>query len=443
VLKTFSIGGVHPAENKISAGKALEALPLPESVIIPVSQHIGAPAKVLVAKGDKVKTGQLIAESGGFVSANIHSSVSGTVTKIDNYPDSSGYRRQAVEIKVEGDEWTDEINRTDELLNNIKAGSEEIIQKILAAGIVGLGGATFPSHVKLSVPQGKKAEYLVVNAVECEPYLTSDHSLMMAKGEEIMVGTKIMMKALKVDKAIIGIENNKPDAIQYMSDLAAGEEGISVQGLKVKYPQGGEKQLIAALLGREVPSGGLPIDVGVVAFNAGSIFAAYEAVQKNKPLIERVVTITGKSVSNPSNFIVRIGTPVQALIDAAGGLPEDTGKIINGGPMMGKALANLNVPIVKGSSGILILPDAEASRKEIKNCIRCGKCISVCPMGLEPYLLMSMSEREMFDELENEKVMDCMECGSCSYTCPASRPLLDFIRLGKAKTGALIRARKN
>ncbi len=295
-------------------------------VIIPVSQHIGAPANVLVKKGDRVKTGQLIAESAGFVSANIHSSVSGTVQKIDFFTDSSGYRRMAVQIKTEGDDWVDGIDRSEELKTDIPFTPEEIRQKILAAGMVGLGGATFPSHVKLAVPNGKKAEYLVVNGVECEPYLTADHALMLEKSEELMVGIRIMMKALKVKKAIIGIENNKPDAIARLSNLASNEEGISVTALQVKYPQGGEKQLIQALLGREVPKGGLPIDVGVVAFNVGSIYAAYEAVQKNKPLIERVVTVTGKSVKDPGNFIVRIGTPVSALIEAAGGIPDDTGK---------------------------------------------------------------------------------------------------------------------
>lgn len=441
MLKTFNRGGVHPEEHKISAHKKIEVLPLPQSVIIPVSQHIGAPAKVLVAKGDKVKAGQLIAQSSGFVSANVHSSVSGTVVKVDIFLDSTGYRRMAVQINVEGDEWIESIDRTTILNKDISLSGQEIIAKISESGLAGLGGATFPTHVKLSVPPGKKAEYLIVNAVECEPYLTADHSLMMEKGEEIIVGTRIIMKALNVEKAIIGIENNKPDAIKYLSELSANETGISVQGLKVKYPQGGEKQLVAALLGKEVPSGGLPIDVGVVAFNVGSIYAAYEAVQKNKPLFERVVTVTGLSVKNPSNFMTRLGTPVSTLIEAAGGLPEDTGKVINGGPMMGKALNSIDVPIVKGSSGILIIPELLAKRKEVRNCIRCTKCISVCPMGLEPYLLMSLTEKEMFDRLEGEKILDCMECGSCSFTCPSGRPLLDYIRLGKMKTVQLIRKR--
>lgn len=443
MLKTFTLGGVHPQENKVSAHKRIEVLPPPPFVIIPVAQHIGAPAKVLVNKGDKVKTGQLIAESGGFVSANVHSSVSGTVVKVDAFPDSSGYRRMAVQIQTEGDEWEPSIDRSPDLKSAIDFSSEDIIKKIIASGLVGLGGATFPSHVKLTVPSGKKAEYLIVNAVECEPWLTSDHSLMLEKGPAIIVGTRIMMKALNVGKAIIGIENNKADAIELMTKLAEHENGISVQALKVKYPQGGEKQLVKALLNREVPSGGLPIDIGVVAFNVGSIYAAYEAIQKSKPLFERVVTVTGSSVANPSNFLVRIGTPVQAVIDAAGGLPGDTGKVVNGGPMMGKAISNLEVPIVKGSSGILVIPGKESLRGEVVNCIRCSKCVGACPMGLEPYLLMSLAEREYFERMEREKVMDCMECGSCSYTCPSNRPLLDYIRLGKGKVSLLMRARKN
>ena len=443
MLKTFIMGGVHPPEKKLSAGKKIEVLPLPVQAIIPVSQHIGTPSKVLVNKGDKIKTGQLIAESGGFVSANIHSSVSGTVLKIDSFPDSSGYRRMAVQIQVEGDEWIDGIDRNSDLKKDFNLSSEDIIKKINSFGLVGMGGATFPSHVKLSVPPGKRAEYLVVNGAECEPCLTCDHALMIEKGEEIIVGTRIMMKALQVQKAIIGIENNKPDAIEIMTRLANLEEGITVQPLKVKYPQGGEKQLIVALLRREVPSGGLPIDIGVVAFNVGTVFATYQAIQKNKPLIERVVTVTGESVKTPTNFWVRIGTPVQALIDAAGGLPEDTGKVINGGPMMGKALNSFEVPVVKGTSGILLIPESKSKRKEVLNCIRCAKCIGVCPMGLEPYLLMSLTEKELFERAEHDKIMDCMECGSCSYECPANRPLLDYIRLGKARVAQMMRTRKN
>ncbi len=435
------MGGVHPPENKLSAGQKIQVLSPPDTVTIPLHQHLGAPSKVVVKKGDQVKAGQLIAEADGFVSTNIHSSVSGKVGKVDLFPDTSGYRRMAVQIKVDGDQWEESVDRSDTLVKDFSLNAEEIRNRIVEAGIVGLGGATFPSHVKLKTPRGKKAEYLIVNGVECEPYLTSDHALMMERSEELLVGIRIMMKGLGVEKAILGIENNKPDAIQKMREVTRGTP-IRVEGLKVKYPQGGEKQLVQALLNRVVPSGGLPIDVGVVVFNVGTVHAAYEAVQKNKPLIERVVTVTGKSLEHPSNFMVRIGTPVSFLIEKAGGLPEDTGKVINGGPMMGKALAHLEVPVEKGSSGIVMIRNGEARRKEIRQCIRCTKCVSICPMGLEPYLLMNLSEKEMFEQMEFERVLDCIECGSCSYTCPSSRPLLDYIRLGKAEVARLQRSRK-
>ncbi len=440
-LKTFSRGGIHPPENKLSSGNIIQVLPPPEVVIIPVSQHLGAPSKVLVNRGDEVKVGQVIAQSDGFVSTNIHSSVSGKVLKVDKFADSSGYRRMAVQIQVEGDRWVDAIDRSDDLVKNTILPSEDIRKKILEAGIVGLGGATFPTHVKLMIPGGKKAEYLIINGVECEPYLTADHSLMMERSQELMAGIHLMMKGLGVEKAILGIENNKPDAIQKMQKMAEGTS-VRVEGLKVKYPQGGEKQLVHALLKREVPSGGLPIDVGVVVFNVGTVYAAYQAVMKSRPLIDRIVTITGKSMAQPSNFQVRIGTPVSYLVEKAGGLPDDTAKVINGGPMMGKALSSLDVPIVKGSSGIVLINNKEARRKEVQPCIRCTRCVGVCPMGLEPYLLMTLSEKNMFDRMEQEKVMDCIECGSCSYTCPSARPLLDYIRLGKAEVGKIMRARK-
>ncbi|MBC8488395.1 MAG: electron transport complex subunit RsxC [Bacteroidetes bacterium] len=440
-LKTFKPGGVHPAENKLSKDRQIEILPIPKVAYIPFSQHLGAPAKVLVNRGDQVKAGQLIAKGEAFISANIHSSVSGKVKKIDNVIDTSGYRKSAVVIDVEGDEWEDTIDRSDEIKKDITLSQKEIIDKINAMGVVGLGGAAFPSHVKLMVPDGKKAEVLIINGVECEPYLTSDHMLMMEKGEQILTGTKILMRALGVAKAMIGIENNKPDVIEYLTELAKDYEGIEVYALKVKYPQGAEKQLIKALTNREVPSGKLPVEVGAVVNNAGTAYAVYEAVQKNKPLFERVVTITGKSVKNPSNWLVRIGTPISDLIEAAGGLPEDTGKVIGGGPMMGKALTSLDVPVVKGTSGILIMKEEESDREIIKNCIRCSKCVSVCPMGLEPYLIEKTVMIEDYERTEAERVMDCIECGSCQYTCPANRQLLDYIRLGKNIVGQIIRTR--
>lgn len=442
MLKTFKIGGVHPPENKLSSGEKIQVLPVPEQVIIPLGQHIGAPATPVVQKGDKVKAGQLIATATGFVSANVHSSVSGTVTAIDNFTDAAGLSKPGITIKVEGDEWEAGIDRSEKTEHNITLSKEEIIKAISAAGIVGMGGATFPTQVKLSPPPGSKAEFLIINGVECEPYLTADHRIMLERAEEIIIGIQILMKAIEVKKAIIGIENNKRDAIEKLQALTAKTLGVEVCPLKIRYPQGGEKQLIKATTGRSVPSGALPIAVGAVVQNVGTALAVYEAVMKHKPLVERVVTVTGKSVKHPGNYLCRIGTPVSKLIEAAGGLPEDTAKVIGGGPMMGRAMVNIDSPLMKGSSGVLILSENEGIRKPCRNCIRCSKCVAVCPMGLEPYLLMNLSRHDMLEQLEAERVMDCIECGSCSFTCPADRPLLDYIRLGKARTGAMIRNRK-
>ena len=441
MLKTFPKGGVHPPENKLSARSPVETLPLPETVVIPLTQHIGTPAATKVKVGDKVKTGQLIADSTGFVSANVHSSVTGTVKKIDLFPDTIGYKRPAVQIDVEGDEWEDGIDTSDTLKTEITDTVEEIVRKVTAAGIVGLGGAAFPAHVKLIIPQGKKAEMIVINGVECEPYLTCDHRLMLEKGAEIIVGIRILMKALNVNRAVAGVENNKPDAVAHLKKCAATYPEIEIHPLQVKYPQGGEKQLIKALTGREVPSGKIPVDVGVVPFNIATVFAVYEAIQKNKPLVERLVTVTGKGVSHPSNFRVRIGTSINNLLEAVGGVPETVGKIVSGGPMMGKAMATTDIRVSKHCSGVLLIENKEAKRKSACVCIRCAKCVSVCPMGLEPYRLMLLAERQQFDRSEAEGVTDCIECGSCSYTCPSSRPLLDFIRLGKATVLKNIRSR--
>ncbi|NCB25739.1 MAG: electron transport complex subunit RsxC [Bacteroidia bacterium] len=443
MLKTFRIGGIHPKEQKISAGKAIQTIALPGQVIIPLSQHIGAPCQPVVKKGDTVKVGTLIGKAVGFVSANIHSSVSGTVLKIDKALDASGYKRDAVYIKVEGDEWEASIDRSPALIKECILTPGEILQKIAAAGIVGMGGATFPTQVKLTPPPGAKPEILIINGVECEPWLTSDHQLMMEKVDEILVGVTIVMKALNVQKAIIGIENNKQDAIRLFSEKVKGYPLIIIQPLKVQYPQGGEKQLIDALTGRQVGSGALPISVGAVVQNVGTLFAIYEAVQKNKPLIERVVTVTGKEVKQPCNVLSRVGIPINDLIHMAGGMPETTGKVVSGGPMMGKALPDTDIPVTKGTSGILLIPTLEAKRKAMKDCIRCAKCISICPMGLNPTLLMNLTEYEVWDRAEENHITDCIECGSCSYTCPADRPLLDYIRLGKGKVNGIIRARKN
>ena len=441
-MKTFPMGGVHPSENKLSSAKPIEVLPLPEVVNIPLAQHIGAPAVAKVAKGDKVLTGQLIAEAGSFMSANIHAPISGTVTAVDMVANGQGLRQMMITIKREGDEWAEGIDRSETLVKECSLSAQEIIAKIKEAGIVGMGGATFPTHVKLSIPAGKKAECLIINGVECEPYLTSDHRTMLEHGEELVVGVTILMKAVGVDKAYIGIENNKPDAIAHLSKIAAQYKGIEVVPLKVRYPQGGEKQLIAAVTGRQVPPPpALPIDVGAVVCNASTTFAVYQAVQKGLPLIQRVVTITGKNLKEPKNLLTRMGTPVSALIAAAGGLPENAGKVINGGPMMGRAMVNLDSPVTKGCSGITVMSEKDARRREASQCIKCAKCVAACPMGLEPYFLSKMTQKKNWDELEARMITSCIECGCCQSTCPAYLPLLDWVRLGKQTVMGRIRAR--
>jgi electron transport complex protein RnfC len=442
MIKTFKYGGIHPDDNKISAETAIETV-APEGVVrIFLSQHIGAPAMAIVAKGDKVKVGQLIAKATGFVSANIHSSASGTVTGIDLVADHLGIKKEAITIKVEDDEWQDDIDRSDKLVKEIKLTAAEIVKKIADSGLVGLGGAAFPSHVKLSVPPGKTAEYLIINAAECEPYLTSDYRVMLEHTEELMIGVQILKKAIGVSVAYIGVEINKPKAIAKLNSLTSEYEGIKIVPLKKKYPQGGEKQLIKAVTNREVPSGGLPIDAGAIVHNVGTTFSVYEAVQKNKPLIDNIVTVTGKNISVQKNLLVRVGTPVSKLIELAGGIPENTGKVLFGGPMMGKAASNIEAPTQKSSSAVLLMLEKESHRGNISACVRCARCVSVCPMKLEPYLLKRLSERKMFEESEKNSAHDCIECGSCAYTCPANIPLLDYIRLSKAEVLKMKRNRK-
>lgn len=432
MLKTFPKGGIHPQENKITATKGINRAPVPKTVYVPIAQHIGIPSEIVVDRKDKVTVGQVIAKSGGYVSSNIHSPVAGTVTKIDMIVDSSGYKKQCIVIRTD---QKDESNFTVPqypLKQEINMEPKDVLQHITDSGIVGLGGATFPSHVKLDLKNDNRIDYLLINGVECEPYLTADHRLMLEKADEIIVGIQILMHALHIQKAVIGIENNKKDAVKVLSKAAKVDDRIKVAALQVKYPQGSEKQLIKAILGREVPKGGLPLDVGVIVHNVGTVFAIYQAVQHDQPLIERVVTVTGKKLENPSNFWVKIGMPIKDLVEEVGGIPEGTRKIVNGGPMMGKALKNIDVPITKGTSGILVISEEEASRQESKNCIRCSNCVFVCPMGLEPHLLMNLSEKGFYDRARDEDIMTCIECGSCSYVCPSHRPLLDYIRFGKS-----------
>ncbi|MDE5980687.1 MAG: electron transport complex subunit RsxC [Bacteroidaceae bacterium] len=445
-MKTFSKGGVHPDENKLSASSAIREAGLPKQAVFSMFQHIGAPAKPVVAKGDEVKVGTLLAEAGGFVSAPVYSSVSGKVSKIDHVLDASGTCRQAVIVDVEGDEWEESIDRSPALVrmeDRPELDAPAIVQKVKEAGIVGMGGATFPCHVKLTPPPGCKAEYVIINAVECEPYLTADHRLMLEHPDEILVGVQLIMKAVGVSKAFIGIERNKPDAIRLMTERAqAIDSRIKVMPLQMKYPQGGEKQLIEAVIGREVPAPpAIPINVGAVVQNVGTAFAIYQAVMKNKPLVDRVITVTGKQLARPSNLLARLGTPFSQLIDECGGLPENTGKVIGGGPMMGKALLSLDVPMTKGSSGLLLMTKEEARRAEPQACIRCAKCVSVCPMGLEPYLLAKLSGKADWEGAEKNDITSCLECGCCQFTCPSHRPLLDHMRVGKSTVMGIIRAR--
>lgn len=437
--KTFSMGGVHPHDNKLSADSAIEQFPIMDRVYISMSQHLGAPAQPVVQKGDYVKTGQLIATASGFISANIHSSVSGVVVSVEPYKDISGNTVTHIVIDVQGDEWESSIDRSEELKREINLTPAEIIKRIGDCGVVGLGGASFPTHVKLSPPPGKTAEFLIINGAECEPYITSDYRLMVESPEEILIGTKVMMKALGVKKAYIGIEENKPLAIEKLKSFNYPD--IEIVTLAKKYPQGGEKQLIKAITSREVPSMGLPIDAGVVVQNCGTAFAVYEAVQKNKPLFENVVTITGDCTQQQRNFRIRVGTPIEKILDQVGRLPKDAAKLISGGPMMGKAVSNISASTVKSTSSLLVLTEQQTKRQPEGECIRCAKCVQVCPMGLEPYLLNKLARLGRNEDLESERVYDCIECGSCMFTCPANIALLDYIRMAKADVLKIMRSR--
>ena len=450
MMKTFSIGGIHPSDKKISKDCQIEVLPLPSKVFVSMAQHLGAPATPVVKAGDVVKVGQVIAEPAGFISAFVHSPVSGTVKSVGPRKDLAGNNMVHVEIDVEGDEWAEGIDLSTEIVTAIPEDNKAILDKIKANGVVGLGGATFPTHVKLCPPPGKKAECLILNGAECEPYLTSDYRIMLERSKEIIIGAAIMKQVLGGCPAVIGIEENKPEAIKVMkaslAELQAsakGYEGISVMSLKKKYPQGGEKQLIDAVMKRQVKSMGLPIDVGAVVQNVATSLAVYEAVQKNMPLITNVMTITGDClpIEKQHNYKFRIGMPLSYIAEVAGGVPEEAAKIISGGPMMGKAIANMDATTVKGSSSLLYLTAKQTVRGVESACIRCGKCSESCPMGLEPFLLNKYARNGMMEELEENAIQDCIECGCCLYSCPANIPLLDVIRIAKGDVIRIIRGR--
>jgi electron transport complex protein RnfC len=434
-IVTFQ-GGIHPEyEKELSSGQAIKDVEAPKSIVLPLSQHIGAPCKPVVSKGDEVRCGQLIGEPGGFVSAPIHASVSGKVVAVESRMHPTGVAQPAVVIEPDGrDDWVDMEGHSDPL----SAEAEELKKRVKDGGLVGMGGAAFPSHVKLSPPKDKPIDAVLLNGAECEPYLTADDRLMREEPERILKGFQIVRRILGVDDATVCIEENKPEAIDAMSRVAARLEGLRVQPLEVKYPQGGEKQLIEAVLGRQVPTGGLPMDCGVVVFNVGTCAAIHDAVYLGKPLVERVTTVTGHAVKEPSNFRVRLGTPVSHLIEACGGYATEPGKVILGGPMMGMATHTTEVPVLKGTSGVVVQSLDEVTEGVYGPCIRCGMCVRSCPVRLTPNELGNHAEMELWDRVAELDVMDCIECGCCTFTCPSYRPLVQFIRRGKAE----VRARK-
>ncbi len=429
-LATFK-GGIHPPDKKeLSKGRAISNTKPPKRVVIPLAQHIGAPCKLSVNVGQEVKKGEIIGAPEGFVSAPVHSSVSGKVIAIGEFPNAMGRMVMSVVIENDGkEEWTALKDNPDYM----KLSSEELRAKVKDAGIVGMGGAAFPAHVKLSPPKEKPVDVVILNGAECEPYLTADYRLMIERPQEVVEGLRVLMKILGVNKGFIGIENNKPDAVEAMKNAASGESNIQVCALEVKYPQGAEKMLIKAAVDREVPARGLPMDVGVVVQNIGTATAIYEAARYGKPLIERVVTVTGEGIKEPKNLMVKIGTLVSDLIEECGGFKSEAAKVVSGGPMMGFALYSLDVPVTKGTSGILVLPEkGVVHAEEFGPCIRCGRCIDICPMGLMPSMLSVLSEKGFYEETKEYNLFDCFECGSCTYVCPSKRPIVQLIRLAKS-----------
>lgn len=450
-MKKFKKGGIHPPQNKITADSAICAIKRPEKYFIPLAQSIGAPATPCVKAGDLVKANDMIAAASGFVSVPVHSPVSGKVEKIENIRNPQGLWQQCIVIVPDDNEkellsdgsvyHTDaipgDINYKDNaVISDLIAGlsAAEIVQKVQAAGIVGLGGATFPTHVKIKIPEGKHVDYMIINGAECEPWLTCDDRLMREQPEKIIAGIRLLQKATGAPVALIGIESNKPEAIKILRDAIGGDcEAIRVVELRTCYPQGSEKQLIEALTGRCVPPGKLPLDVACVVDNVATAAAVAEGVLENRPLTRRVATVTGPSMKVPGNYIIEIGMPIEHIINEAGGLPEDTGKIIAGGPMMGRAMSHPEAPATKGLGGVLIFPEDVSSRQQPGPCIRCARCVTACPMGLQPYLLELLAENYRYEDCKAEGVLNCIECGCCSWSCPAARPILDYIRLARTE----------
>lgn len=435
--KTFSIGGVHLNKHKISARIGIEELTLPDIVYIPVKQHIGKPAKIVVAVGDQVKVGTLLAEADGVLSASVSSSVSGTVQKIEEINNGQGYLETVITIKREGDEFDETLDLSEDIVSEISDNKEELLEAIRKAGIVGMGGAGFPTPIKTTIPDDKKVDTLIINGIECEPYLTADCRLMEEKSEQIVIGTRILNKILGIQNAIIAIDENKRRSIARLRRITKRYIGVNVQPCKSIYPQGGEKQLINTITKREVPSGKLPIDVGCVVQNVATVYAIYEAVQKHIPLFRRVLTVSGNIDWNPCNYLVRIGTPISFVLKENKVDMKKVGKILMGGPMMGQAIINLDTPVTKTTSGLTVFSEETSCKPEASACIRCGKCVDSCPMGLMPLNIRQAIENDSIEELKQLHVQDCILCGCCSYICPAKIPLLDYCKIGKYELSKL------
>ncbi|MCX7908786.1 MAG: electron transport complex subunit RsxC [Ignavibacteria bacterium] len=430
VVKDTFKGGVHPKEWKeLTESKPLEIMPLPKEIILPLQQHLGNEAVPIVKKKDKVVLGQIVAQPVGYISAPIHSPVNGVVKDIKSVPSPFGFPKKSIIITPEDSE----TKQFFEPLDPYTITSEQIIERVKEAGIVGMGGASFPTFVKLTPPKDKQIDTLIINACECEPYLTRDYRIILERTDEFLAGVKLIMKALKVEKAIIGIEDNKPKAIEILNKYLLSEPSIKLYVLKTRYPQGAEKMLIYATLRRVVPAGKLPLDVGVVVQNVATSLSVYQAVVEGKPQIEAILTVSGKGVVEPKNLIVKIGTPIQEILNYCSGLKQDASRIIFGGPMMGVPVFDLRTPVIKATSGILVLTEKETRRGESLNCVRCGKCIEVCPINLYPTKLARLSEFGKFEEALKLGIMNCMECGTCQYNCPSDVPIVHFVRIGKNK----------